>query len=117
MACAMPNLSIPILCNEATIHSYFIERQYCLDDYNGSFISPRQTALNFRHKVSEPGHFSDWHVAGDPTLVLIRSGILGIGLRDDSYHDFCAGDAFIAQDMSPANIFLRTTYMGILHRL
>ena len=99
----MPNLSIPILCNETTIYSYFIEQQYCLDDYNGLFISSRQTALNFRHRVSEPGYFSDWHVAGDPTLILIRSGIIRIGLRDGSYRDFSAGDVFIAQDMLHAN--------------
>jgi hypothetical protein len=37
-------------------------------------------------------------MAGDPTLILIRSGISRIGLRDESYHVFDAGDAFIAQD-------------------
>ena len=59
------------------------------------FISPRQSALNFRHRVSKPGYFSDCHVAGDPTLIIIRSGILRISLRDNSYHDFA--DVFIAQ--------------------
>ncbi|WP_232787855.1 hypothetical protein [Paraglaciecola sp. MB-3u-78] len=99
----MPNVSIPMLCNMETIESYFIEQQYCLDDYNGLFISSRQSALNFRHRMSKPGYFSDWHVAGDATLILIRSGILRIGLRDNSYRDFAAGDVFIAQDKLPAN--------------
>jgi hypothetical protein len=108
----MPNLSIPVLCYKTTIHSYSIERQYCLDDYNGLFISSRQTALNFRHRVSEPRYFSDWHVAGDPTLVLIRSGILRIGLREDCYHHFCAGDVFIAQDTLPANNFFNNNIHG-----
>lgn len=99
----MPNLSIPILSNLETIHSHFMEQQYSLDDYNGLFISQRQTALNFRHRMSHPGYFSDWHVAGDPTLIIIRSGILRIGLRDKSYRDFAAGDIFIAQDRLPAN--------------
>ncbi|MFT4807378.1 MAG: hypothetical protein ACI9LX_000697 [Paraglaciecola sp.] len=94
----MPNLIVPILCNSKTNHSYFLDQKYCLDDYNGLFISPRQQALNFRHRVSEPGYYSDWHVAGDPTLIIIRSGILRIGLRDKSYRDFAAGDVFIAQD-------------------
>jgi hypothetical protein len=68
----MPNLNVPILCNIKTDSSYFMEQQYCLDDYNGLFISSRQEALNFRHRMSEPGYFSDWHVAGDPTLIIIR---------------------------------------------
>jgi hypothetical protein len=62
------------------------------------FISPRQSAINFRHRVSKPGYFSDWHVAGDPTLIIILSGILRISLRDNRYHDFAVGDVFIAQD-------------------
>jgi len=91
-------ISVPILGNEKHDHSYFIEQHYSLEDYNGLIISPRQDALNFRHRMSEPGYFSDWHVAGDPTLIIIRSGILRIGLRDNSHMDFVAGDAFIAQD-------------------
>lgn len=94
----MSSLIIPVLCNSISVASYFIEQQYTLEDYNGLLISPRQAALNFRHRVSEPGYFSDWHVAGDPTLIIIRQGILRIGLRDDSFRDFAAGDVFIAQD-------------------
>ena len=99
------NLSIPILCNETTIHSYFIEQQYCLDDYNDLFISSRQTALSFHHRVSELEYFSDWHVSGDPTLILIHAGILRIGLQDESYHNFSVSDVFIVQDMLPVNTF------------
>ncbi|MFT4809497.1 MAG: hypothetical protein ACI9LX_002846 [Paraglaciecola sp.] len=106
------NFTIPILCNVETIQSYFIEQQYCLDDYNGIFISPRQTALNFRPRMSEPGYFSDWHVAGDPTLILIRSGILRIGIRDNSYRDFGAGDVFIAQDKLTANTSFNNNIHG-----
>jgi hypothetical protein len=94
----MPYIIVPILCNVKTQCSYFIDRQYDLDDYNGLFISTRQPALNFRHRLSEPRYFSDWHMAGDPTLIIIRSGILRIGLRDASYRDFAKGDVFIAQD-------------------
>jgi hypothetical protein len=96
-------LNVPILCNVKGDHSYFINQQYCLEDYNGLFISPRQTALNFRHRISVPGYFSDWHVAGDPTLIIIRSGVLRIGLRDGSFRNFVAGDVFIAQDRLQAN--------------
>ncbi|MBL4631509.1 MAG: hypothetical protein JKY14_10255 [Paraglaciecola sp.] len=106
------SLSIPILCNTQTERSYFIDQQYSLDDYNGLFISVRQQALNFRHRMSESGYFSDWHVAGDPTLIIIRSGILRIGLRDQSYHDFAAGDVFIAQDRLVDNTSFDNTVHG-----
>lgn len=94
----MPNLIVPILCNVETEFSYFVDQQYSLEDYDGLFITSRQQALNFRHRVSEPGYFSDWHLAGDPTLILVRTGVLRIGLRGGSYRDFAAGDLFIAQD-------------------
>ena len=94
----MSHILVPVLCNIETEYSYFVDQTYSLEDYNGLFISPRQQALNFRHRMSEPGYFSDWHVAGDPTLLLIRAGRLRIGLRDGSFRDFIAGDAFIAQD-------------------
>lgn len=94
----MSHILVPVLCNIKTEQSYFVDQTYSLEDYNGLFISPRQQALNFRHRMSEPGYVSDWHVAGDPTLLLIRTGTLRIGLRDGSFRDFVAGDAFIAQD-------------------
>jgi hypothetical protein len=108
----MPNLSIPILSNLETTHSYFIERQYPLDDYNGLFISHHQTALNSHHRMSYLGYLSDWHVAGDPTLIIIRLGILRIVLRDKSYRDFVAGDIFIAQDRLPDNIVFNKNVHG-----
>ena len=99
----MLNLSIPILCNVKIIESYIIDQQYWIDDYNGLFISPCQSALNFRHRMSKSGYASDWHVAGDATLILVLSGILRIGLWDNSYRNFAAGDVFIAQDKLHAN--------------
>ena len=58
--------------------------------------------------MNERGYFSDRHVVDNHTLVLIRSGILRIGLGNESYHVFCAGDVFIAQDMLPADTFFNT---------
>ncbi len=78
--------------------SIFKDVLYSLEDYNGLFITDRIDALNFRHRVSQPGYFSSWHVAGDPTLIIVRSGTLRIGLRNGEYRDFTAGDMFIAQD-------------------
>lgn len=99
----MTDIIIPVLHNAGTGYSAFIDQSYTLEDYNGLFISPRINALNFRHRVSKPGYVSSWHVAGDPTLIIIRAGTLRIGLRDGSYRDFTAGDVFIAQDKLPEN--------------
>jgi hypothetical protein len=102
ISCLMMNaITIPVLTNTNNGPSYFVEHSYNLDDLNGSsglLISPRIGAANFRHRRSEPGYCSSWHVAGDPTLVIIRTGTLRIGLRDGSYRDFTSGDQFIAQD-------------------
>jgi len=83
--------------------SLFSDVQYSLEDYNGLFITGRMDALNFRHRASEPGYFSSWHVAGDPTLIIVRSGILRLTLRSGEYRDFKAGDLFIAQDHLQVN--------------
>lgn len=99
----MTEITVPVLGNDSMGYSVFTEQLYTLEDYNGLFISPRINALNFRHRVSKPDYFSSWHVAGDPTLIIIRAGTLRIGLRDGSYRDFSAGDLFIAQDKLEEN--------------
>lgn len=94
----MNTITVPVLTNCDSGKSVFTEQHYSLEDYNGLAISPRIDAQNFRHRASEPGYFSSWHVAGDPTLIVVRQGTLRIGLRDGSYRDFSAGDQFIARD-------------------
>jgi hypothetical protein len=84
--------------NNKTDSSIFTDQLLSLDDYNGLFITPRIDALNFRHRMSEPNYVSDWHVAGDATLIIIRSGVLRIGLRNGDHRDFNAGDMFVAKD-------------------
>ena len=81
-----------------TGYSTFSELTFSLADYNGLFITDRMDALNFRHRMSKLGYFSTWHVAGDPTLIIVRSGILRISLRTGEYRDFKAGEMFIARD-------------------
>ena len=67
-------------------------------------LSHRIDAQNFRLRESEPGYETDWHLAGDPTLIIIRQGILRITLRNGSYLDFNAGDLFIAADNLPEDL-------------
>jgi hypothetical protein len=81
-----------------TGYSVFNDIEYSIEDYNGLFITDRIEAQNFRHRMSEPGYFSTWHVAGDATLIIVRSGTLRMTLRNGDYRDFSAGDMFVAQD-------------------
>lgn len=83
--------------------STFTSESLLVDDYNGLFITDRIGAQNFRHRLSEPNYFSDWHMAGDATMIIIRAGTLRIGLRNGKFKDFSAGDIFIAKDCLQAN--------------
>ncbi len=102
-------LTIPVLSSPidrvtgSTGVSIFTDQILSLDDYNGLFITPRIDALNFRHRYSEANYTSDWHMAGDATLLIIRSGTLRIGLRSGECRDFAAGDMFIAKDRLQKN--------------
>jgi hypothetical protein len=70
----------------------------------GMILTERIDALNFRIRASEAGYKTDWHIAGDPTLIIIQKGTLRINLRNGEYHDFGTGTMFIARDFLPKNI-------------
>jgi len=102
---SLPVLNSPLVekqkdnkTTKITGYSVFNDIEYSIEDYNGLFITNRIEAQNFRHRMSEPGYFSTWHVAGDATLIIVRSGTLRMTLRNGDYRDFSAGDMFVAQD-------------------
>jgi hypothetical protein len=97
--------SQPSSNNTQEQESIFTSIQISLTDFNGMAISDRQDALNFRHRASEPGYQSDWHVAGDPTLIIIRQGKLCIELKDGSRRTYAAGQQFIAADYLQDQLF------------
>ncbi|MDT0596401.1 hypothetical protein [Glaciecola petra] len=84
--------------------SCFTERATELFELSGMFISQRQEVLNFRYRKSLPNYKSDWHVAGDPTFIVVQSGCIEIELRNGQKKQFCAGEAFVAADYLPKNI-------------
>ena len=92
---------VPIITVNANYQSVYGHVIHSMTNTNGMFISNRQTALNFRHRVSEAGYESDWHVAGDPTLIIIQQGQLELILRDNNRYLFSAGEQFIAADYLP----------------
>ena len=84
--------------------SVFSETDYPKEIRGGMHLTPRIDALNLRLRTSEPGYKTDWHLAGDPTLIIIQQGTLRIGLQNGETRDYKAGDAFIAKDQLPEAI-------------
>lgn len=70
----------------------------------GMVLSPRIATQSLRFRESEPGYTTDWHLAGDATLIIIQQGVLRITLQNGAYKDFKAGDKFIAKDTLPEGI-------------
>jgi hypothetical protein len=100
-----------IYCYENGI-SYFNEITFKKNDRNGMLLSDRIPAQNFRLRESMPGYSTDWHLSGDPTLIIIQKGILRISLQNGIYKDFKSGDMFIAADNLPENIFFDPNIHG-----
>ncbi|MFT6033081.1 MAG: hypothetical protein ACI854_001614 [Arenicella sp.] len=78
--------------------SAFSVRSIELEGSSNWSLSAQQAALNFRLRSSLAPYQSDWHVAGDPTLLIILNGVIEIELRDGTAREFSAGDLFVAED-------------------
>ena len=92
--------------------SIFTEVQHQLTSRGELWITEQQEALNFRHRKSPVGYQSDWHVAGDPTLIIICNGVIEIELRDGTAKQFSAGECFVAEDYLPPNTDFDSTDHG-----
>ena len=96
-------MNITCVANDDGSASYFTKKTVTLNGDNKRMLSEQISAMNFRLRNSGADYESGWHVAGDPTLIIVRSGILRIALRNGDYRDFKAGDIFIAQDRLQEN--------------
>ena len=95
---------VTVITIDEQYHSVFGEDYFPKDRRGGMLLSQRIDALNFRLRESEPGYVSDWHVAGDPTMIVVQQGIIRITLQNGEFRDFAAGDTFIARDFLPKDI-------------
>ena len=94
-------INIPILTVNEDFVSVFSEEGFPQHIRGGMNLTERIDSLNLRIRTSEVGYESDWHVAGDPTLIVVQSGILRVTLRNGKRKDFGAGSMFIAKDYLP----------------
>lgn len=94
-----------ILCvsNDGVGASYFTYRDIALNGTSARMLSDQQDAVNFRLRTSEQDYSADWHVAGDPTLLIVLQGCLELSLRDGSCVDISPGQLFIAEDYLSAD--------------
>lgn len=104
--------SIPCITNDERGVSIFGVREISLNGDSSWMLSEQQQALNFRLRSSSMPYESDWHVAGDPTLLIILKGAIEIELRDGSSKIFSVGDMFVAEDYLPAGSEFNSNISG-----
>ena len=90
-------MRIPTISNDGRGASYFGTRDVELNGDISRLLSDQIGAVNFRLRQSE-GYSSDYHVAGDPTLLIVLSGTMRIELPNGDARDFTQGDLYIAED-------------------
>jgi len=78
--------------------SEFSTRKMVLSGDELRRLSEQIPAKNFRLRTSSADYSSGYHVAGDPTLLIILSGTFRLELRTGESQEFGPGEMFIAQD-------------------
>ena len=106
------SLSIISIDNNGCETSFFTNRDFILNGSPERFLSEQISAENFRLRSSHAEYSSGFHVAGDPTLIVVLSGILRIELRSGKYHDFAKGEMFIANDFLAEGVEFDDTLHG-----
>ena len=108
----MQKMIIPCVVNNGLNASFFSTREIALNGSPLRMLSEQQKCVNFRLRHSETTYSSDWHVAGDPTLLIILKGKIRIALRNGATKEFSAGEVFIAEDYLLPNVIFDNTIHG-----
>jgi len=103
---------IPCVNNDGFGKSSFSSRSIDLQGTPERLLSEQIPALNFRLRQSNVSYSSEFHVAGDPTLLIILTGSLKIELRNGEYQVFSKGEMFIAEDFLRPEISFDPTLHG-----
>lgn len=91
-------INITTICNGGTGPSAFSTREVLLSGDEQRRLSEQISSVNFRLRTSNHDYSSGFHVAGDPTLLIVLAGRIRIELRSGEHKDFTSGEMFIAQD-------------------
>ena len=98
-----PFIATTIATNQSGI-SVFEEVDFEVHQRGGMFLTEQIASKNFRIRKSDVGYETDFHISGDPTLLIILKGTLKIELQNGEFKTFSAGNFFIAKDNLPENI-------------
>lgn len=90
-------MRVPTISNDGRGPSFFGSREIKLSGEATRMLSEQISAVNFRLRESR-GYASDYHCAGDPTLLIVLSGQIRIELPNGDSRDFTTGDLYIAED-------------------
>ena len=96
-------MTLPTISNDGRGMSFFGARDISLSGDITRLLSDQIDAVNFRLRHSE-AYSSDYHCAGDPTLLIVLSGAIRIELRSGETRDFAQGDLYIAEDYLEAGV-------------
>ena len=91
-------ISVATVRNDGHGASNFSQTIIELDGDDTRCLSEQIHAVNFRLRTSPPNYDSSFHLAGDPTLLIILNGQLQISLPNGQSKQFGAGEFFIAED-------------------
>lgn len=105
-------ITITSVSNDGEGLSVFSTREVDLHGDSQRMLSDQQSAVNFRFRESDASYASDWHVAGDPTLLIVLTGTVRVVLRNGDDHFFSAGDRFIAEDYLLPHCTFDPSYHG-----
>ncbi len=102
---------IPTITNDGLGASYFSTREITLNGDISRQLSDQIEAVNFRLRRSET-YAAGFHVAGDPTLLIVLSGTMRIALPSGDYREFSQGDIYIAEDYLEPHIEFKAGLHG-----
>lgn len=105
-------MTIPCVVNNGRDASIFSTREIALHGEPFRMLSEQQKSVNFRLRHSESNYSSDWHVAGDPTLLVILKGTIRIVLRNGDAKEISVGELFIAEDYLLSDVAFDNTVHG-----
>jgi len=97
-------MSCTLVTSDGEGASFFSDKKVELNGSDERMLSEQISAVNFRLRDSNSSYRSDWHVAHDPTLLIVLTGCIEIELRDGSTKKFTPGQMFIAQDYLKENV-------------
>lgn len=109
---SVEQMLVPCVTSDGRGASVFREKTFALSGDESRRLSEQIAALNFRFRISGTDYRSDFHVAGDPTLLLILGGAVELSLANGESRQFNVGDVFIAEDFLAEGVDFIDGYHG-----